>query len=154
MTDYGYPTGADKLDVSWLIDQLISEVPTITYVVLVSADGLHLASAGNLDRDRAESAAALASGFLSITGQFGHVFRLGAAPENLSVRYPGGHLAFLRIDDAAGEFVAALIVAATPQTQLQGLGYAMTRFSQAVGHALTPEIRHGLHQRTLPQPAH
>ena len=153
MTQHGLQSGGPMGRVNWLIDRLMKEVPTIQYAVLVSADGLHLATAGGLDRDRSESAAALASGFMSITRQFGSVFRLGPAPENLTMRYPGGHLAFLRIDDAAGEFAAALIIAATPQTQISALGYAMTSFSAAVGHALTPEIRHGLHQQTLPAPA-
>jgi hypothetical protein len=44
-------------------------------------------------------------------------------------------------------------VSAQPQTQIGHLGYAMTTFSQSVGHALTPETRHALHQRTLPAPA-
>jgi predicted regulator of Ras-like GTPase activity (Roadblock/LC7/MglB family) len=154
MTQHGSPAGDPAGRVTWLIERLMTEVPTIQYAVLISADGLHLATAGELDRDRAESAAALAAGFLSITRQFGGVFGLGPAPENLTMRYPGGHLAFLRIDDAAGDFAAALIVAATPQTQISALGYAMSSFSASVGHALTPEIRHGLHRRTLPTPAY
>ena len=140
--------------VGWLLDQLLHQMPTIDHAVLVSADGLHLATAGGLDRDNAESAAALSAGFLSITQNFGLVLGLGSAPENLSIRYPGGHLAFLRIDDAQGEFAAALIVAAEPQTPIGTLGYAMTAFGEAVGHALTPEIRRQIHQQTLPVRAH
>jgi uncharacterized protein len=140
--------------VTWLLHQLLRQMPTIDHALLVSADGLHLATAGRLDRDNAESAAALSAGFLSITQNFGLVFGLGSAPENLSIRYPGGHLAFLRIDDAGGEFAAALIVAAQPRTPIGSLGYAMTSFGEAVGHALTPEIRRGMHQQTLPARAH
>lgn len=154
MTQHGSFAGDPMGRVTWLIDRLMTEVPTIQHAVLVSADGLHLCTAGQLDRDRSEAAAALASGFLSITRQFGGVFGLGPAPENLTMRYPGGHLALLRIDDADGEFAAALIVAATPQTQISALGYAMTSFGAAVGHALTPEIQHGMHRQTLPTPAH
>lgn len=152
MTDYRSTADGGQPDVSWLISQLVREVPTITAVVLVSADGLQLASSGHLNREHADSVAALAAGFLGITGQLGSLLQLGA-PENLSVRYPHGHLAFLRIDDPAGEFVAALLVAAEPRTQVGHLGYAMTRFSQSVGHALTPETRQALHQKTLPAPA-
>ncbi|BEL06800.1 roadblock/LC7 domain-containing protein [Actinoplanes sichuanensis] len=152
MNDYHSTADGGQPDVTWLIDQLVREVPTITAVVLVSADGLQLASSGHLSREHAESVAALAAGFLGITGQLGGLLQLGA-PENLSIRYPHGHLAFLRIDDPTGDFVAALLVAAQPQTQIGHLGYAMTTFSQSVGHALTPETRHALHQNTLPAPA-
>ncbi len=66
---------------------------TIDHALLVSADGLHLATVGGLDRNNAEAAAALTAGFLSITANFGTILNLGSAPEHLSIRYPAEHLA-------------------------------------------------------------
>ena len=149
MSQPSHTTGNTVGHVTWLLTRLRTEIPTIERAVLVSTDGLHLASSGHLDRAHAESAAALTSAFLSVTRQLGAVLQLGAAPDVLTLRYPDGHLALLRIDDRSGRVAAALLVAATPPTQLAALGYAMTTFGQQIGHVLTPETCYGMHQQTL-----
>ncbi len=142
MTDYGTQPG-DLPDFSWLLQQLATEVPGVTNIVLVSTDGLQLASAGAINRTLADSVAALTSGLLGIVKQFGRELRIGE-PETFTIRYPHGHLAFVRIGDAAGLFVAASV-----DTDMKRLGFGMGRFVEAVGHALTPAIRQQLHQRTI-----
>lgn len=132
-------------DVSWLLNQLTSEVPGVTNVVLVSTDGLQLASAGAINRTLADSVAALTSGLLGIVKQFGRELRIGE-PETFTIRYPHGHLAFIRIGDSAGLFVAA-----TVDTDMKRLGFGMGRFVEAVGHALTPSFRRELHAGTITQ---
>lgn len=146
MTDYRHPSG-DLPDVTWLLRRLAEEVPGVTSVVLVSADGLQLASAGTIDRTLADSVSALTSGLLGIVKQLGRELHVGD-PETFTIRYPHGHLAFVRIGDSAGLFASASV-----DTDLKRLGYGMGRFVEGVGHALTPQIRHELHQRTLSRSA-
>lgn len=131
------------LDLDWLIQQLIADVPTITHALVVSRDGLQLAAAGAVDRDLGDQLAALTAGLLSIGGQYGHWLKMGD-PDNLTIRFPHGHMAFMRIGDAAG-----LCVSAAAGTDMRTLAYAMTKFVQAVGHALTPALRTQLHQRSI-----
>jgi predicted regulator of Ras-like GTPase activity (Roadblock/LC7/MglB family) len=144
MTDHGnYP--GDMPDVSWLLGRLAEEVPGVASVVLVSSDGLQLATAGPIDRTLADSVSALTSGLLGIVRQLGRELAIGE-PETFTIRYPHGHLAFVRIGDAAGLFAAASV-----GTDLKRLGYGMGRFAEAVGHALTPQVRRQLHLRTIGQ---
>jgi predicted regulator of Ras-like GTPase activity (Roadblock/LC7/MglB family) len=143
MTDFGSVPGANQPDLDWLIQQLANEVPTVTHALVVSLDGLQLAHTGAVDRDLGDQLAALTAGILSIGGQYGQWLQLGQ-PENLTIRFPHGHVAFMRIADTAG-----LCVAARAGTDMRTLAFAMTKFVQAVGHALTPEMRTRLHERTV-----
>jgi predicted regulator of Ras-like GTPase activity (Roadblock/LC7/MglB family) len=135
--------GPGSPNLNWLIEQLTKEMPGITHALVVSLDGLLLAHTGSLSRDNADQLAALTSGVLGISRQYGNFLQLGET-ENLMIRYPHGHMAFMRISDTAG-----LCVAARPGTDMRILAHAMTRFVQSVGHALTPEVRAQLHELTV-----
>jgi uncharacterized protein len=144
MNDYPVPDRAttDPSSLTWLVERFVSEVPGITHAVVVSLDGLQLATAGAVDRDLADQLSALTAGLLSIAGQCGFRLQLGEA-ENVTIRFPHGHLAFMRIGRFAG-----LCVAARPGTDMRTLAFQMTRFVASVGHALTPQPRSPLHQLT------
>ena len=66
-----------------LLGRLAEEVPGVTSVVLVSSDGLQLATAGTIDRTAADSVAALTSGLLG--DQY-----LGIEPGAQEKMYAGG----------------------------------------------------------------
>jgi uncharacterized protein len=145
MSDYPGPGGttADPSSMAWLVERFVNEVPGITHAVVLSLDGLQLAAAGAVDRDLADQLSALTAGLLSIAGQYGLHLRLGEA-ENLTIRFPHGHLAFMRIGQSAG-----LCVAARPGTDMRTLAFQMTRFVASVGHALTPQLRSRLHRMSI-----
>jgi len=143
MTDRGPGQGTAQPDLDWLIQQLANDVPTVTHALVVSLDGLQLARTGSVDRDLGDQLAALTAGILGIGGQYGQHLQLGL-PENLTIRYRQGHLALMRIADTAG-----LCVVAQAGADMRTLAFAMSKFVQGVGHALTPELRTQLHERTL-----
>lgn len=137
------PPARSANDVLWLITQFVDEVPGVTYALVVSLDGLQLAASNGFDRDVADQLAALTAGLLSLADRGGELFRLGHS-EHLNIRFPHGHLLFMRIGDSAG-----LAVVAALGSDLRVLAYQMTQFVHGVGHVLTPDVRTSLHRRTF-----
>lgn len=134
------PPARTPSEVAWLVKQWAEEVPGVTHAVVVSLDGLQLASSGTVDRDLGDQLAALTAGLLSMANQCGDLLGLGGT-EYLTIRQPAGHLLFMRIGDVAG-----LAVAAGAKADLRVLAFQMTQFVGSVGHALTPEVRGGMHK--------
>lgn len=132
-------------DFSWLIGQFAIDTPGVSHAVLLSADGLQLVSSQAVDRDLGDQIAALTSGLLSMADRSGSLLNLGAS-EYVTVRLPRGHLLFMRVGDAAG-----LAVAAVAGCDLRVVAYQMTQFVGAVGHLLSPQMRHELQRRTAIQ---
>lgn len=142
MSSYGAgiaATAGDTEDVAWLIEQFVAGVPGTTHAVIVSMDGLQLASAGAVDRDLGDQLAALTAGLLSMANQGGAFLGMGGT-EHLTVRYSGGHLLVMRAGEAAG-----LAVAAATGADLRVVAYQMTQFVGGVGHTLTTQVRRDLH---------
>jgi len=139
-TDQGLP------DCAWLVHQFAEDVPGVTHAILMSLDGLQLAASRSVGRDVGDQLSALAAGLLSMADHGAALLDLGAS-EYLTVRLPRGHLLFMRVGESAG-----LAVAAAPGCDLRVVSYRMTQFVGAVWHALTPQVRHELHQMTASQP--
>jgi len=106
-------TGYAPVNMSWLLDTFIDQVPGIAHVVAVSADGLLIAGSRGLPADRAEQLAAVTAGLVSL-GQGvsqctdgGQVLQTEctACGEARVVAYPGG-LEIDSGDDSATEIPA------------------------------------------------
>jgi uncharacterized protein len=147
MNLHGSPTAMASArtpgDVAWLIRQFADEAPGVTHAIVVSLDGLQLASSSAVARDLGDQVAALTAGLLSMANQCGDLLDLGPT-EYLTVRQPRGHLLFMRIGDSAG-----LAVAAAAQADLRVLAFQMTQFVSSVGHVLTPQVRDEMHLATV-----
>src|SRR5581483_9356136 len=52
---------------NWLISNFVERVPGVAHTIVVSSDGLLIASSEGLTRDRADQLAAVASGLASLT---------------------------------------------------------------------------------------
>ncbi|WP_424862899.1 roadblock/LC7 domain-containing protein [Streptomyces sp. MMS24-I29] len=66
-------TPSDRQQLSWMLDQ-IKNLNGVSYVLVLSSDGLPIAQCTDLDQDTADSVAAAAAGYCSIgkaLGQFG-----------------------------------------------------------------------------------
>jgi uncharacterized protein len=133
-------TAAEELDnFSWLVDDFVSRVAGVAHAIVVSADGLLLASSERLPLDRAEQLAAVASGLVSLNLGAARCFEAGDVKQTV-VEMERGYLFLMSISDGS-----CLAVLAAPNCDIGLIGYAMTRLVERVGVQLTPEIRSQLH---------
>lgn len=133
-------TAAEEIDnFSWLVDDFVSRVAGVAHAIVVSADGLLLASSSRLPLDRAEQLAAVASGLVSLNLGAARCFEAGDVKQTV-VEMERGYLFLMSISDGS-----CLAVLAAPNCDIGLIGYAMTRLVERVGVQLTPEIRSRLH---------
>ncbi|NUT52693.1 MAG: roadblock/LC7 domain-containing protein [Saccharothrix sp.] len=124
---------------SWLVDDFVARVAGVAHAIVVSADGLLLASSERLPIDRAEQLAAVASGLVSLNLGAARCFEAGDVKQTV-VEMERGYLFLMSISDGS-----CLAVLAAPNCDIGLIGYAMTRLVERVGVQLTPEIRSQLH---------
>ncbi|GAA1304516.1 roadblock/LC7 domain-containing protein [Saccharothrix xinjiangensis] len=133
-------TAAEEIDnFSWLVDDFVGRVAGVAHAIVVSADGLLLASSSRLPIDRAEQLAAVASGLISLNLGAARCFEAGDVKQTV-VEMERGYLFLMSISDGS-----CLAVLAAPNCDIGLIGYAMTRLVERVGVQLTPEIRSQLH---------
>ena len=133
-------TATEELDnFSWLVEDFVSRVAGVAHAIVVSADGLLLASSDRLPHDRAEQLAAVSSGLVSLNLGAARCFEAGEVKQTV-VEMERGYLFLMSISDGS-----CLAVLAAPNCDIGLIGYAMTRLVERVGLHLTPEIRAQLH---------
>ena len=133
-------TATEELDnFSWLVEDFVSRVAGVAHAIVVSADGLLLASSDRLPHDRAEQLAAVSSGLVSLNLGAARCFEAGEVKQTV-VEMERGYLVLMSISDGS-----CLAVLAAPNCDIGLIGYAMTRLVERVGLQLTPEIRAQLH---------
>ncbi|HEX7305307.1 MULTISPECIES: roadblock/LC7 domain-containing protein [Lentzea] len=133
-------TATEELDnFSWLVEDFVSRVAGVAHAIVVSADGLLLASSDRLPHDRAEQLAAVSSGLVSLNQGAARCFEAGEVKQTV-VEMERGYLFLMSISDGS-----CLAVLAAPNCDIGLIGYAMTRLVERVGLQLTPEIRAQLH---------
>jgi uncharacterized protein len=119
----------------WLITDFTERVAGVAHAVVVSADGLLLASSAKLPRDRADQLAAVASGLLSLTQGAARCFEAGQVTETV-VDMERGSMLQMGISDGS-----CLTVLAAPRCDMGLVAYEMTLLVERVGQLLTPAIR-------------
>ncbi|MFI9382394.1 roadblock/LC7 domain-containing protein [Kutzneria sp. NPDC052558] len=128
-------------DFSWLLDDFVDRVAGVAHAIVVSTDGLLLASSAGLPRDRAEQLSAVSSGLVSLTLGAARCFEAGEVRQNI-VEMERGYLFVMAIGDGS-----CLTVLTSPYCEIGLVGYAMTRLVERVGEELTPAVRAQLHSR-------
>lgn len=124
----------ETADLDWLITNFANRIPGVTNVVVLSTDGLVLASSG-LARDDADTLAAVASGVTSLT--LGASRCLGTGHVNqVIVEMDGGYLFVTAVSDGS-----ALAVTCGPDCDIGLIGYEMSLLVSRVGPAITPALR-------------
>jgi predicted regulator of Ras-like GTPase activity (Roadblock/LC7/MglB family) len=126
---------ADVASLNWLVESFARSVPGLSHAVVVSADGLLLASSGGLDRDQAEQLAAIASGLASMTLAAAQHLQ-GGEVHHLLVETEGGLLLVMQVSDGS-----SLAVLADRGADVGLLGYEMALLVTRMGDALTPQLR-------------
>lgn len=122
-------------DLDWLVDSLTQRTPDIAHAILVSADGMPMASSSGFPPDRADQLAAITSGLTSLTQGAARCFAAGGV-QQMVVEMDGGYLVVMSV--GAGSSLAAL---ASPTCDLGQVGYQMQLLIAQVAAALTPGTR-------------
>ncbi|WP_431781204.1 roadblock/LC7 domain-containing protein [Streptomyces chumphonensis] len=138
---------ADNL--RWLLANLVEEVPGIRSVAVVSSDGLLLLSSDPAQsgagpdgaqlvagpRGSSADLATIVSGLGSLTTGAAGLMDGGGVTQTM-VAMEGGALFVMSISDGS-----LLGVYATPDCDMNVIGYHMALFVGRAGHVLTPELR-------------
>ena len=131
-------------NVSWLVNSFAQQVPGVSEAVVVSSDGLPIATSAGLDRDAVDRFSAVASGLIGLSygaaGRFG-----GGAVTEVIVEMEHAFLFVTGISDGS-----LLAVVADGTADIGLVGYEMAVLVEKAGESLTAELRAEL-QAALPQ---
>lgn len=127
----------------WLLNDFIRDTPGVQHALVVSGDGLPLASSDNVDAVLVDQLSAATSGLVSLSRAAAQLLNL--APVNQTViEMAGGYLFATSMSQGS-----TLAVVAYRHCDMGMVGYEMTMLASRVGHALTPVPR-----TAQTQPAH
>ncbi|GIJ51865.1 dynein regulation protein LC7 [Virgisporangium aliadipatigenens] len=76
-------TTSRTANLAWLLDDLVDRVPPIQQSIVLSADGLLMATSRGLSREDAEHLAAVSSGFQSLARGTGRHFKGGPVRQTI-----------------------------------------------------------------------
>lgn len=131
-------------NVNWLVNNFVNQVPGVADAVVVSSDGLPIASSSGLDRDSIDRFSAVASGLIGLSygaaGRFG-----GGAVTEVIVEMENAFLFVTGISDGS-----LLAVMAEASADVGLVAYEMAVLVEKAGASLTPELRAEL-QAALPR---
>ncbi len=106
-------------DLTWLLQDLVNRVRHVRHAVLLSADGLRVASSEDLPRETAEHVSAIASGLQSLARGVGTSFELDRLRQTV-LEFEGGYF-FLT---AAGHGTCLAVISG-PETDMGVVAYEM-----------------------------
>lgn len=128
--------GPDRTDsLNWLLNDMVQRVPQIGHAIVLSTDGLLLASSDGLARDHAQQLSAVASGFHSLAKGTGRHFGGGGVLQTV-VEMERGYLFVC----AAGTN-ACLAVLAPEGADIGLVAFEMARLVGRVGQHLAVASR-------------
>jgi predicted regulator of Ras-like GTPase activity (Roadblock/LC7/MglB family) len=119
----------------WLLAEFVRDVPGVVHGVVVSGDGLRLATSPDVGVALGDQLAAAASGLVSLARGTAHLLAAGNVSQTI-LEMAGGYLFVTSISQGA-----TLAVFAQRSCDIGMVGYEMTMLASRVGHALTPAPR-------------
>ena len=129
-----FPSGNDR-DLDWVTSNFATRIPGVRSVVVLSTDGLVLATSEGIGRDDADTMAAVTSGLTSLTQGAARTLGTGGVNQVI-VEMDGGYLFVTTISDGS-----ALAVTCGPDCDIGLIGYEMSLLVARLGPALTPRLR-------------
>ncbi|GAA3513239.1 roadblock/LC7 domain-containing protein [Actinocatenispora rupis] len=132
MTDTDSRSGG----LTWLLDSFAERVPDVRHAVILSSDGIMIASTAGLARNDADHLAAIASGFQSLAAGAGETFDVGEVRQTV-VDLTRGYL----FVTAAGEG-ARIAVLASSGADAGLVAYEMSMLVRRMGEHMTTTPRH------------
>jgi uncharacterized protein len=132
------PATSRTLD--WFVSNFVRDVPGATHAILVSADGLLMASSSHLPADRADQLAAVTSGLASLASGAAQLFEAGGVRQSI-VEMDEGYLLLMGVGN--GSYLASL---ASISCDVGQVGYEMAVLVDRVGKAVqaTPRAAQGV----------
>lgn len=130
-----HPVGSAARTLDWFVANFVRDVPGVSHAILVSADGLLMASSTHLPTDRAEQLAAVTSGLASLSSGAARLFEGGNVRQSI-VEMDGGYLLLMGVGN--GSYLAAL---ATTSCDVGQVGYEMAVLVDRVGKAVEASPR-------------
>jgi uncharacterized protein len=132
------PAATRTLD--WLVSNFVRGVPGVSHAILVSADGLLMASSSHLPADRAEQLAAVTSGLASLSSGAARLFEAGNVRQSM-VEMDDGYLMLMGVGN--GSYLAAL---ASIECDIGQVGYELAVLVDRVGKTVqaTPRATQGV----------
>jgi predicted regulator of Ras-like GTPase activity (Roadblock/LC7/MglB family) len=128
-------TSPSTPDLDWLLNDFTDRVPEITHAVAVSADGLLIASSGDVDTELGDQLAAIASGLVSLLAGAGRLLKAEPVISNLT-ELQGGFLFSMAVSSGA-----SLLVLASRSCDIGQVSFEMAELINQVGPQLTPAAR-------------
>lgn len=118
-------------NLSWILDELVS-APEARHAVLLSADGLQMAASDGVDRNTADTVAAMASGMQSLSRNGAAFVSSDSTPwQQTMVSFKDGFLFIIAAADGA-----FLVVSASPDVDIAAFSYQMTKTVERLGPEL------------------
>jgi predicted regulator of Ras-like GTPase activity (Roadblock/LC7/MglB family) len=127
-----------KGEFDWLVAKFATETPGVSHAILVSADGLPMASSEQLPPDRAEQMAAVASGMASLAFGAARLFQGGGVLQSV-IEMELGYLLLMSVGD--GSHLAALT---GTDSDIGQVGYEMAVLVDRVGRVIDAGARNAM----------
>jgi predicted regulator of Ras-like GTPase activity (Roadblock/LC7/MglB family) len=125
----------DGRQLDWLLVDFVRSTAGTRHALVVSADGLRLATSQAIGEDLGDQLAAVTSGLLSLAQGIARSFGAGPVRQTI-VEMSGGYLFLTSISEGS-----MLAVFAERACDMGMIGYEMTLLAARVGHMLTPGRR-------------
>jgi predicted regulator of Ras-like GTPase activity (Roadblock/LC7/MglB family) len=130
-------TSGDARDLDWVMSRFVEDVPDAAHAILVSADGLLMASSTSIPGERAEQVAAVSSGLASLAVGAARLFEGGAVMQTI-VEMEMGFLMLMSVGDGSN-----LTVLTTEEADIGQVGYEMALLVDRVGSTVEAQARVG-----------
>ena len=130
-------TAGDDRDLDWVMSRFVDDVPDAAHAILVSADGLLMASSTSIPGERAEQVAAVSSGLASLAVGAARLFEGGSVMQTI-VEMEMGFLMLMAVGDGSN-----LTVLTTEEADIGQVGYEMALLVDRVGRTVEAQARVG-----------
>jgi predicted regulator of Ras-like GTPase activity (Roadblock/LC7/MglB family) len=125
---------------SWLLDNMVSQVEHVEQAIVLSSDGLVVASSRGLAREDGEHLSALAAGVQSLARGTGRQFHGGEVRQTIIEM----EFAFLFVVAAGKGTCLAVLTSAEPNVGI--IAYEMAMLVRRMGKYLAAEPRFPVHE--------
>ena len=130
-------TAGEDRDLDWVMSRFVDDVPDAAHAILVSADGLLMASSTSIPGERAEQVAAVSSGLASLAVGAARLFEGGTVMQTI-VEMEMGFLMLMSVGDGSN-----LTVLTTEEADIGQVGYEMALLVDRVGRTVEAQARVG-----------
>jgi len=120
-----------------VMSRFVDDVPDAAHAILVSADGLLMASSTSIPGERAEQVAAVSSGLASLAVGAARLFEGGSVMQTI-VEMEMGFLMLMSVGDGSN-----LTVLTTEEADIGQVGYEMALLVDRVGRTVEAQARVG-----------